>query len=266
MLGTDSAMQIACKKTLATTDRAITPQFFFLGVLASSPFVLAVALFLAARRVVGALSDPLPPLPLLAMAALLLGWVGAVRAALRGRASRPANLLASPDKLLVGASWVSLLLVAFGCSYPGNRAVDWLVWLPTIALAWFGSQISARVRHKLNVRSLFHHISGKPVASISPTDRIVQRLTRYRTADGRDMLHAELQAEFDRGERNSTLYVAFCPPFERLPQVNADISDDVLADVKMTQVLHNGAQLDVRLSSPGTERTTVNIELVASES
>ena len=48
---------------------------------------------------------------------------------------------------------------------------------------------------------------------------------------------------------------AFCPPFELLPQVEANIADDFDATVKVAQVLHNGAQLEVRLSEPAEEAT-----------
>jgi hypothetical protein len=67
------------------------------------------------------------------------------------------------------------------------------------------------------------------------------------------------------GERQTTLYVAFCPPFELLPTVEANANGDYEADVKLAQVLHNGAQLDVRLSEPADEAVAVSIEFFASD-
>jgi hypothetical protein len=61
------------------------------------------------------------------------------------------------------------------------------------------------------------------------------------------------------------LFVAFCPPFEFLPEVEAEIADDSPADVKLTQVLHNGAQLEVRLPHPAPVATSVTVELFAAE-
>ena len=42
-------------------------------------------------------------------------------------------------------------------------------------------------------------------------------------------------------------------------------NDDFEAEVKLVQLLHNGAQLDIRLSEPAEEPLTVSIEFFASE-
>jgi hypothetical protein len=74
-----------------------------------------------------------------------------------------------------------------------------------------------------------------------------------------------LVGEFAPGERQATLYIAFCPPFERRPQVEVNVADDSDATVKLTQVLHNGAQLEVRLPHPTEEPTKVTIELFVTD-
>jgi uncharacterized protein YpiB (UPF0302 family) len=61
------------------------------------------------------------------------------------------------------------------------------------------------------------------------------------------------------------LYIGFCPPFELLPEVQANVDDELDAELKFAQVLHNGAQLDVRLSEPAEEPLAVSIEFFASE-
>src|SRR4029079_15317041 len=96
-------------------------------------------------------------------------------------------------------------------------------------------------------------------------ERVLQQLTRFRTAEGKDTIRGTVVAEFAVGERQTTVYIGFCPPFERLPQVEANIIDDFDAEVKLAQVLHNGAQLDVRLSEPAEDALTVSIEFFASE-
>jgi hypothetical protein len=95
------------------------------------------------------------------------------------------------------------------------------------------------------------------------TEQILQQVTRLRTAEGNDAVRATVTAEFAPGERQNTVYVGFCPPFELLPEVEANVADDSEADVKLAQVLHSGAQLEVRLSEPATEPTVVSIELFA---
>ena len=63
--------------------------------------------------------------------------------------------------------------------------------------------------------------------------------------------HGTVVAEFAPGERTTIVHVAFCPPFELLPQVEAEIADGPDASVQVTQVLHHGARLDVRLLAAG---------------
>ncbi|MCI0332414.1 MAG: hypothetical protein L0228_04230 [Planctomycetes bacterium] len=99
----------------------------------------------------------------------------------------------------------------------------------------------------------------------APIEQPIQQLTRFRAADGTHTIRATLLAEFEPGERSATLYVAFCPPFEILPNVEAEAIDDSGASVKLIQLLHNGVQIDVRLPHPADSKRCVTVELVASD-
>jgi hypothetical protein len=102
-----------------------------------------------------------------------------------------------------------------------------------------------------------------------PTDEpgvLLQQLSRSRDAEGHEMVHGTMTAEFAPGERNTVLHVAFCPPFESLPQVEAEIADGPDASVKVAQVLHNGARFEVRLTQPTAEAAIVSLEIVAHDS
>ena len=59
--------------------------------------------------------------------------------------------------------------------------------------------------------------------------------------------------------------MAFCPPFELLPHIDVNIADDSDATVKVSQFLHNGTQLEVRLPEPAEEPLRVTVELYAAE-
>lgn len=235
---------------------------------ASSLLVLAIAVFLAARRAMGAMSEPLAPLPLLATALVMLAWMLVVRAAWRGPTSGPANVGDSTvSRVLPYLPWVSLLLVAYACSYPGGRVVDWLVWAPTMAAAWFGPRAIVQLRRITAAPTVAGKLRRTTSRLASLDEQLLQQLTRCRTADGRDVIRGTLVAEFAPGQRSATLYVAFCPPFERLPQVAASAeTDGPAASVKLTQMVHNGAQLDVRLPRATDRSQTVAVELVATES
>jgi hypothetical protein len=75
-----------------------------------------------------------------------------------------------------------------------------------------------------------------------------------------------LRAEFAGGERTATLYVGFCPPFELQPLVEAAAIGGPPASVKLIQVLHQGAQIEVRLSAVAACQQCVTVRLSAIES
>jgi hypothetical protein len=95
---------------------------------------------------------------------------------------------------------------------------------------------------------------------------VVQELVRYRLADGRESVRGTLRADFASGERIASLYAGFCPPFEQLPRVEAVAVSGPPATVKLVQVLHQGTQLEVRLSAVATCQQSVDVRLSAMES
>ena len=178
---------------------------------ASIALLLAIGVLIFVRRLSGALEVPLAPIPLAVTATGLLAWASAVRLRLRDR--RIPWLLA----LVLG-------LFAVACSYPAARAIDWLVWLGAFAVL---ALTPARRSSPANGSDL-------------EAGQILQQLSRSRGAEGSEIVHGTLLAEFAAGERIAVLHVAFCPPFERLPSVEAEIADGPACDVKIVQVLHQG--------------------------
>jgi hypothetical protein len=206
------------------------------ALVASLALALAVAFFLFVRRLSGALDAPLALAPLLLTANAILAWSAAIRLRLRDRR----------------ADWLAALVLALfavACSYPGNRPIDWLVWLAAIAA--FGL---LPARH-----------SSPAIGSEKDAEQLLQLLTRSRAADGSEAIHGTLLAEFAAGERTQVLHVAFCPPFERLPTVEAEVADGPACDVKTAQILHQGARLEARLSRASTTAQRVNIDFAATD-
>jgi hypothetical protein len=206
-----------------------------LALRSSVALLLAIAIFLVARRASGALDSPLPAVPLAVTALALVAWAAAVRLQLGDR--RIGWLLA-----------IVIVLFAFACSFPGQRAVDWLVWLTVFAT--FGL---------LPAKS-----SSPAVGSDKVTSRL-QQFTRSRMVDGSETIAGTLLAEFAPGERTTILHVAFCPPFERLPSVDAEVADGPACDVKLAQILHQGARFEARLARASTSLERVTIEFVAAD-
>jgi len=240
-----------------TSRAAASGPWFDRAVVASVCIVLALGVFLVIRRAIGAIEAPLPALPLVATAIGLAAWAICVRTTWRPQLGAKRRALQSQLPIWLPA--IAISFFAVGCSFPGQRVIDWLAW--TAALLAF--IISTRLLDRIRVHSRCRVPRSAAIAEA--TDSPIQQLTRYRAADGTQSIHGTLIAEFAPGERSATLYVAFCPPFERLPSIEAEAIDNSSASVKLTQLLHNGAQVDVRLPQPANEKQTVTVEIVASD-
>jgi hypothetical protein len=217
------------------------------AVVASIFFVAALSLFLFVRRATGALAVPLATPQLVATATVLCLWALVVRE------------FTAKRRTYFWVSLCTMLLVAIACSFPVARIVDWLVWLPAIGCVAI-LPLASRIRLPIS--------GGRSLSAIADDaipEQVLQQVTRFRTVDGKDAIRGTLAAEFVAGERQTTLYVAFCPPFELLPKVETNANGDYEVEVKLAQVLHNGAQLDVRLSEPADEAVAVSIEFFAIE-
>ena len=101
---------------------------------ASVGFAIAIGGFFVVRRATGALTVPLPTLPLVVTAAGLCIWAWLVHAL-------------APNRWVALGMSLGVLLLAVGCSYPGGRVVDWAVWLPVIGLiSWFPTATRTKLR------------------------------------------------------------------------------------------------------------------------
>jgi hypothetical protein len=227
------------------TWRAARPgawQPFSIG---STFVVLTLGLFLVARRATGDVTSPLPLALLIPTAAILVALGCLMRL---GTGSLRASLL---------SFWlpaIAIFLFAIGLSYPGARVAHWFVWVAAYATLVLGPRWLAKIRHRIPA-----------IARKRRGHRLIQDLRRYRTIEGRDVVRGTLAAEFPPGKRTETLWVGFCPPFEFLPQVTVHATGDASASVKVAQVLHNGAQLEVRLLPLASCPPVATIELVAAE-
>ncbi len=228
MLATDGTWRgsdVASDNWRGAVDSALT---------ASLVLLLFAGTFLLARRLGGALDTLLAPLPLVLTATGLLAWTAAIRLHLH-------------DRRAVWLSFFVFALFALACSFPGVRTLDWLVWLSTLA-----------------AYGLIPTRCGSPAVGSDKVTSRLQQLTRSRMADGSETIAGTLLAEFAPGERTAVLHVAFCPPFERLPSVDAEVANRPACNVKVAQVLHQGVRLEARLSRASTAAQRVTIEFVAS--
>lgn len=89
---------------------------------------------------------------------------------------------------------------------------------------------------------------------------VVQQLVRRQTESGAETISGFLRAHFAPAERTLNLHVPFCPPLASVPACEAEVVDGPSARVKITQVLPQGARLEVRLDEVATSPQQVVIE------
>jgi hypothetical protein len=226
---------------------------------ATAFLALSLGLFLFARRTIGALLSS-PPVDVVALTALVLvAWGWLVRLSLWRDQIAPRQYLAAElrSRVSIVAVWIPLIAIALfavACSYPFARTIDYAIWFSALAAVVWGPKIVLPARR-----------SSPAMNRVPDAESVLQQLTRYRLADGREAVRGILHAELAAGERSATLYVAFCPPFERLPQVTAAVASGPSATVKLAQVLHQGTQVEVRRSGVLECRQNVTVELSATE-
>jgi hypothetical protein len=233
----------------------------------------AMGALLAARRYAGALDADLPLSALAPTAALAGAVVFAGRVAWRRSLAEafPAGGRFAELALAWGGS-IGLVLAAIGCS-DFSHTRDWLLWLPLVVVDqfhrhWFlhGAWLPGASRKPRAAAIGLNDPDAAAQASTSaPGDdgQVLQQLVRVRDAAGAESIRGMLYAEFAPGQRTATIHVGFCPPLDRLPQVDAEPAGGPDATIKTTQALAHGARLDVRLARPADERCWVAVEFAA---
>jgi hypothetical protein len=202
----------------------------------SAGLLLVAGTFLVVRRWSGALTQPLPFVQLVLTAAALAAWVLLVRLRLK-------------DNRITAVAAGVIVLFALGCSAKSGRFTDWIVW--SVALA---APILLPVSSNQGLSK-----SGKS------SDVMLQQLVRTRSIEGIETIRGTLVAGFSPAERLAVLYVAFCPPLERLPSVTCEVVEGPLCDIKVAQLFHQGVRIEARLLRASTATERVNIAFVATE-
>jgi hypothetical protein len=219
---------------------------------------LMLAAFLLARRISGDASAPLSAALLMPTATVLVAWAWLVRLALQNSIGVDRIRLFSGFKTHDAILWLWLpasvvLSFAVALSFPGARIIDWLVWLAALTAITLGPARVLRRAHR-----------AQSQRRGDSNEMTVQDLKRYRSEDGRESVRGTLATQIVPAQRTATLFAAFCPPFEHLPQVHAHAAGRT-ASVKVAQVLHNGVQLEVRLASEAKTNQLVTVEFIATE-
>lgn len=87
--------------------------------------------------------------------------------------------------------------------------------------------------------------------------------SRFQDSQGGETIRGYIQVPHIPEQRETRAYVAFCPPFAVLPDVQADCISGPPALVTVGEALWHGARLDVRLAGTPRSAGSVTVEYVA---
>ena len=238
--------------------------------------LFGIAVLFLARRLSGALAEPLP----IGVYAIL-GLVLAATAVLVRRTLAEAPIDRIPDGVVRAAASAVAVAAAVAVSLATTPAFGLLLlWLP-IALeegwAWrHTSTIKPRplvapesptdrpLAPRRDQRSRLYGVADDAELALADS-AVTQHLVRRLETTGEESISGFLRAAFIPGQQTVNLHVAFCPPVATILTCSAETIDGPAARVRVAQVLPHGARLEVKLDSPATELQHVLIEFSATE-
>jgi hypothetical protein len=249
--------------------------------------VLGLAISLAAllivRRISGAFFQPLSGVTIVTIAALVeLAVVSFRRLAIRaGFTTAQYSVLSTQYSVAYVLPSVLALLTLISLTIPGTPLLALLLaWL--IVLAGEAAQLHFHFRPSW-ASTLSPPPLPAPPAPIPPpwpseietelteteaTEAeipagLLQQVTRV-LEDGRESIHALVQANIAANDRLAIVHLAFCPPLANRPELTAHALEMDEADVRITQAETFGARLEVRLPAVVPAERSFLIEVLGS--
>ena len=282
-----AAIQIGSSTRPALPSRSLRLSDWVPSILLAALLVCAATLL--ARRLAGGLAQPLPPLVFLgavaAAALLALGAHGLPPIAAR-RDGSPRRFFGK-QMAVQGARWLpsaAIVTCAATLSVSGTAVAaligGWSLIVAEEVVAWqrwrrgtAGTQHKPGPVQPREARTAIETTASAAavetpswsvpplVASSSP--RVLQQLTREKTADGLDRLWGWLQTSFEPGERTALVHVAFCPPFAEAPKIAVRPSAGPASRIKPSQILAHGVRLELKLNFASRQPERVLLEFTA---
>jgi hypothetical protein len=237
---------------------------------------LVLVLVLIARRLAGALVEPLPLAGWLSIALVVALW-------LRWFDGWLAEKPAAPAERWLASVWlapVMALVAALVLWLPGTRVIAPISFIAIVALGGAGSNLLGRLLARPASRPARIPISLGD--DTSPTDlseshsdaevdeesevgsslapAIIQQLVRRREPGETESLRGSLRTEFAVGQRTASAHVAICPPFESAPRCQAAVAAGPAAEVRVATALPFGVRFEIKLAQAAIEPGSVVVE------
>ena len=171
--------------------------------------------------------------------------------------------------------FIAALFVAWRCFAVGiARPLPVIVLVFAAALlagmGWLVRQFAAGQRLGMalvRIPSAIGRTAAEPTIESSepsdPADDVVQQLTLRTTAEGAKELSGWLRLNVVAGQRNGSLHVAFCPPFDRPPVVEAEAVAGPDCRIKVAEAQTYGVRLDIKLNASAAVKESVLVSFFA---
>lgn len=268
--------------TLNRRDLPVTRETIASAVYSTGMALLVTcSVILAWRRAGGALTTPLSAGSLLLSATIVsaatLGTLQAARIWQRRISKR--RHIALVASVLAATGLITTTLSLPGTSSWGMAAL----WLPTLlALAthtllvtWQDetTRVATRTRpqssSKTNSPKRVFRVDQAHTAPVPaphfPPQNVTQQLTRSSTEDGRDECQGWIRANFEEGQRQQVVHLAFCPPFSTLPELTTSLADGQSVEVKHAQLMPYGARVELKRDRSAKEPSVALLRFSAVE-
>ena len=232
--------------------------------------LVSLVLLLAIRRLSGAISEPLP-----VSVYLLLGFIFAATAVLLRKSLHAFDptwtCIVGTVIAVIGALSVSLSqspiagLLVIWLAIAVEEGWAWRQWFERSSL-----QQTEPIAEPQTIQPIVTAGDSQAVAEntddIQTDSTITQQLIRRRQPDGTESISGYLRADFAPDQRTAILHVSFCPPLGISPNCVAEPSDGPSAQIRITQIVPQGARLEAKLDSTAQEPQQLLIEFSAFES
>lgn len=230
----------------------ISPRGVAAMVISALASLILFALLLIVRRVAGSITADLPLVTLATTALAALAIVTGTRMAWQ----RTFLEGTEADTTIGWAGSAAMVLLAIGVSFPAQRVEDWIVWLPVLVVDQLVRRLVLETDDQVEEVNI-----AKPQAALRGEQ--VQQIVRSRSADGAEIVHATLRADFVPGQRTATVYVGFCPPLGGRPEITIEAASGPNAEFKIVQAFSHGARIDVRLAATAIEAMSAVLHVTA---
>jgi hypothetical protein len=265
------AATINISRAKVLTSSVIHPQTMYraaCGLLACCLAVVAVLLL--ARRLAGALQNPLPPLMLIGSIAVASGIAVVIDAISRYIIEQPSLQIVSRS-----IATVCLPLIALSVTLPRTSP-------PALVCSWLlivAAEVTIWRQRTNTVARLLRRRSDDSAPSIQSREGAISREAthceateanstqqlNYRAIEGRQIVEGWFQVALAPGQRVATAHLAFCPAFDRSPEVDAECTSDIVCTIQAALVLPWGVRWEIKLDAPATEKENLRIEFIARE-